>query len=238
MADRTVILHYHLFKNAGTSVDRILKDNFPGRWETAEFPGRGRNNTELVTQWIQSKPDAVAFSSHTMLGPIPRIDGVRVISMLLLRDPVQRIRSAYQFERRQVADNFGAVLAKETGFDGYVRVRLSLPHDRQCRNFQTSRLAALVPGPEPEIDRAIKALQQISVLGFVEAFDAAMEALRRQLAPVYPGFRARRVRANVSDSAGAPELSGRPGIDKRLRHANGDDLRLLEAARNLDPPMQ
>lgn len=238
MADRTVILHYHLFKNAGTSVDRILKANFPGRWETAEFPGRGRNNTGLVTEWILSKPEAVAFSSHTMLGPVPRIDGVRVISVLMLRDPIQRICSAYRFERRQNADNFGAVLARETGFESYVRIRLSLPHDRQCRNFQTSRVATLAPGPEPEIERAIKALPQFSVVGFVDAFDKAMDALKHQLASEFPGFRANAVRANVSGSAGEPEPSVPAGIAALLQEVNQDDLRLLEAARSLDLQVQ
>ena len=47
---RTVILHYHLFKNAGTSVDRLLQRNFPDAWATREFSGR--NNTAQVIEWI------------------------------------------------------------------------------------------------------------------------------------------------------------------------------------------
>ena len=41
---RFLILHYHLFKNAGTSVDSVLKKNFGKLWEDIEFssawPGR------------------------------------------------------------------------------------------------------------------------------------------------------------------------------------------------------
>ncbi len=62
MGERTIILHYHLFKNAGTSVDAILQRNFPGRWVTREFPIAGENNTALVEDWIRETPDAIAYS--------------------------------------------------------------------------------------------------------------------------------------------------------------------------------
>ena len=40
---RTIILHYHLFKNAGTSIDAILKDNFDEKWVTREFESSNSN---------------------------------------------------------------------------------------------------------------------------------------------------------------------------------------------------
>lgn len=228
MPDRTIILHYHLFKNAGTSVDKILKDNFPGRWVTAEFPPMGGNNTPLVEDWIRDNPEAVAFSSHTMLGPIPAIEGVEVISLMLLRDPIARLHSAYRFERQQDADTFGARLAKETDFEGYVRARLEIPGDRQCRNFQTARLASLVPGSEPELDRAKAAMNALSIIGRVEAFDVFLADLKAQVAGAFPDFdTGEGVRMNVSK----PE-EDRPD-DTQLRRLLSDhnkgDLQLLQA---------
>ena len=58
--ERTIILHYHLFKNAGTSVDAILKRIFGDRWVTREFPAMRGNNTAMVEQWIRNTPEAVA----------------------------------------------------------------------------------------------------------------------------------------------------------------------------------
>ncbi|MGR3732958.1 sulfotransferase family 2 domain-containing protein, partial [Pseudophaeobacter sp.] len=148
---RTVILHYHLFKNAGTSLDQILKRNFGDRWVTREFSMKGGDNSAQLADWIREEKDAVAFSTHTGAGPVPEIEGVRVVSVMLLRDPIVRIRSAYQFERKQCADTLGARLAKEVDFETYVRTRLEMPHDRQCRNFHTHRLASMVPGADPEL---------------------------------------------------------------------------------------
>lgn len=223
---RTIILHYHLFKNAGTSLDRILQRNFPERWVTREF--RGINNTADVTRWIQDHPDAVAFSSHTMMGPLPRIPDVQIFSVMLLRDPVARIRSAYRFERTQHAETLGAVLARHTDLEGYVRVRLAMPGDRQCNNFQTYRLASLVPGPEPELERARLGLDHLSLVGKVEAFGLFLETLTARMAPWFPDFDAGdEVHANASDPSKAP-VPEASALTELLASANHDDKTLVE----------
>lgn len=205
--ERTIILHYHLFKNAGTSVDAILKRNFGDRWVTREFPPMDGNNTALVEEWIRETPEAVAYSSHTMMGPIPQLEGVRVISFMLLRDPIERIKSAYRFERRQQAETWGAKLAKEHDFEGYVRARLARPNDRQCRNFQTYRLASLVEEEGTELDCAKRALSALTVVGRVEEFDAGMERLQATLATAHPEFTFDAVKANTSDKKDADEFT-------------------------------
>ncbi len=224
---RTIILHYHLFKNAGTSLDRILRDNFGDAWLTREFPideSQFKGNTPEVEAWIRENQQAAAFSSHTMMGPLPKIEGVRVVSLMLLRDPIDRIKSAYRFERSQETKTFGSVLAKHTDLEGYVKVRLSLPNDRQCRNFHTHRLASLLPGPAPEIERAKAALGQLSVVGLVSDFGNFVEKLAFLIAEPFPDFTWREVhtnrsRKNWTNTSGA--------LDALLLKVNADDLTLL-----------
>jgi hypothetical protein len=222
---RTIILHYHLFKNAGTSVDTILKRNFGDRWVTREFPPMDGNNTASVADWITETPEAVAYSSHTMMGPIPQVDGVRVITFLLLRDPIERIKSAYRFERSQAADTWGARLAKQYDFAGYVRARLAQPGDRQCRNFQTHRLASLMPGPGTELARAELALDALSVVGQVETFDRAIADLAAAVAQAFPDFTSETVTKNQSQTPAEIEVSD---ISDTLVEANLSDLSLIE----------
>ena len=240
---RTIILHYHLFKNAGTSLDLILKRNFGARWVTAEFPTVGlARNTEQVADWIRANPQAVAFSSHTAQGPIPQIDGVRIISVMFLRDPIARIRSAYQFERDQGAETWGAELAATMDFAGYVNARLDRPGDRQCRNFQTCRMAMLAPGKEPELARALRGLATLSCVGLVDEFDRSVARLARLVQPDYPDFHWTSVRANstahkASAVPGAgSESGGRDAVAaalQALHAANSDDQALLDRARAL-----
>lgn len=228
---RTIILHYHLFKNAGTSFDTILKSNFGDRWITKEFAGRPDGHMDLVTDWIRQHPDAVAFSSHTATGPIPKIDGVNIVSVLFLRDPIERIRSAYKFERAQGIDTVGAKLAAENTFEGYVRARLAIKEDRQCRDFHIHRLAAFVRGPEPELDRAIAGLKELSLVGLVEDFDHSIARLAAILLPYFPEFAWKQVRANVSPSA-LQEVES-PAFRKLLKESNKLDLELLRRAKVL-----
>ncbi|MGQ0565724.1 MAG: hypothetical protein ACT4OK_11715 [Gemmobacter sp.] len=231
MADRTVILHYHLFKNAGTSFDGILKRNFPGRWVSAEFAGG--NNSAAVSDWIAANPDAVAFSSHTATGPVPVIPGVRVISVLFLRDPVARIRSAYQFERRQTVardnDRMGVHLAAKTDFEGYVRGRLAVPGDRQCRNFHCVRLAGFVRRSAPELERAIEGLGVISHVGEVERFGRGMLRFAARVREVWPTFDPSTLHLNRTEAEEPVEIG--PDLARLLAENNALDHALIDHAR-------
>lgn len=233
--NRTAILHYHLFKNAGTSLDQVLRQNFGSRWVTAEFPTQSFDNSDQVAEWIRDAPEAVAFSSHTAMGPVPQIEGVDLITVMLLRDPVDRIRSAYRFERNQQADTWGAQLAKQHDLEGYVTARLDRRGDRQCRNFQTQRLATLVPGDAPERQRALTALTGLSVIGLVEDFDGTMRRLTDALQQPFPNFRPRTVRANttVSETETEAEAAADARVRELLTEVNGDDFAILQAARDL-----
>lgn len=232
---RHIILHNHLFKNAGTSVDHILRQNFGNRWQSAEFCETKTSNSPLVAAWIKENPKAVAFSSHTLMGPLPRVEDTSIIPVTLLRDPVERIASAYRFEHMQDAQTKGALLAKRHGFAGYVHARLLIKGDRQCRNFQTSRLASLVPDMAgSELDRAYAALKLIShngVLGLVAEFDKAMDHLRVLISPYHPGFTWQPVNANASGPSVIQTVS--PDMRQILMETNQDDLALLAYARDL-----
>lgn len=232
---RTVLLHYHLFKNAGTSLDHVLKVNFGAAWVTREFSTQNRDNSAQVAEWIRDEPDAVAFSSHTAVGPIPQIPGVRVLTVMMLRDPVARIRSAYRFEVKQQSNSWGAELAKQHDLEGYVEARLARKGDRQCRNFQTNRLAMMVPGPGRERARALAALRRLSVIGLVEDFDATLRRLETVMRPYFGHFHAETVRANATQTRPETEADAQMNarVNARLAEVNRDDLAVLDAARIL-----
>lgn len=236
---RPVVLHYHLFKNAGTSLDAILKAHFGQAWVSREFDGPALQNFRAVGDWIAATPQAAAFSSHTAMGPVPRIPGVRVHSVLFLRHPLDRIRSAYAFERRQDADSFGARLAKTTDLEGYVRTRLDTPQDRFCENFHAFRLAAFHRDPDlGEFDRARLGLEKLTVAGLVEHFDASVALLAAKIAADFPGFTPGSAHANRGEGAGQPLAERLAAMRAQLSaetwallmQRNADDLALWEMA--------
>jgi len=208
---RKVLLHYHLFKNAGTSIDRILKKNFDGRWLNQEFPPQSEcNHREAISALILDNPDLAAISSHTLMMPAPRIAGVEILPIVFLRHPLDRLKSAYTFERAQDANTAGAVLAKRMDFAGYLRARLATPNDRSCRDFQASRLAMAVPAREGgERERAFAAIDRLPFVGLVERFAPSIRRLEAQARRLFPEFRSFAVWANASRTTG-------DGIDERI----------------------
>lgn len=200
---RTVILHYHLFKNAGTSLDAAFKENFNednGEWVTKEFPAQPTLNREQVKQWIIENPQAKCFSSHTANLPVPVIDGVKVIPVIFFRHPIDRIASAYSFETKQGGESYGATLARESTLAGYIETRLSAKGDRQCRDFHAHRFAMMFPNEVgDEAARAQMAIEQLPFVGLVEKYSESLAHLESLLkAEGFEDIKLKPVEKNVS----------------------------------------
>lgn len=200
---RTVILHYHLFKNAGTSLDAALKENFSeekGEWVTKEFPVQPAKNREQLKQWLIDNPQAKCFSSHTAILPVPVIEGVKIIPVIFMRHPIDRMVSAYSFESKQGGDGFGAVLARNTVLSGYIETRLALGHDRQCRDFHAHRFAAMFGEKQgDEATRAKMAVKQLPFVGLVALFSESLEQLENLLTEEgFEAIKLKPVEKNVS----------------------------------------
>jgi hypothetical protein len=238
---RTVLLHYHLFKNAGTSLDEVLKHNFGAGWVTREFERRATAlHRKEIAQWITDTPAAQAFSSHTLEAPPPAIPDVKVVPLIFIRHPLDRIASAYAFERKQgVNAGFGAALARYTTLEGYIAVRMAIPRDRQCRDFHIERLAMMAPDETgTEQERAMSVLNALPFVGIVEDFGGSMSRLAALCRRDFPSFKPRTVAANVSREHSRPleqklaDLQQEIGADlyQQLEVANAADLALYQTA--------
>lgn len=234
-----VIVHYHIFKNAGTSVDVMLQQNFGDRWTEIEFPEPDPEAPpgNPLGDFLRARPDLVAVSSHTAQLPPPSPD---VFPILFLRHPLDRLRSAYEFERVQEADTHGAWLAKRHDFAGYVRELLAVPEFRQARNFQTQRLAANEP-PEAgsERERALRALETLPFVGLVENYAQCAAQLAERLRVHFPDFTLIAAHENRTegrrDSLEARLAAMREELPEALWEellaANADDFAVWEAAK-------
>lgn len=238
---RTVVLHCHIFKNAGSSVDALLKRNFGQRWTETEFPGRGGfSNADLTNSFIRTFDQYDAVSTHTgdwWLGHDDAALSVRPI--VFLRHPILRIRSAYAFERKQEADTLGAKLAKQHDFSDYVKARLDIPGDLAFRDFQARRFAAFDDRNYTDVrSAAFRALERLPFVGLVDDFAGAAKRMEIYLKQDFPSFEAFDVRANATDASNASlsdklertlaELSD--DVHERVLMENAVDLALYEAA--------
>lgn len=186
---RDVLVHYHLFKNAGSSVDAILAKHFGASWGKldADRPWERVTDGSLV-DFLLSRPGLMAVSSHQARPPGPRRDGFRIHPIVFLRHPIDRAGSVYEFERglpREASP--GAAMANDLDFPDYVDWRLQDGDGGTIRNFQAlfigwrdgdgdSRQAAA---------RARELVGSLPGIGLVERFEPSMARISASLQPFF-----------------------------------------------------
>lgn len=181
---RQVIVHYHIFKNAGSTFDSMLEKTFGKRWINHDKgqPAAHITSAELGA-FLRSRPELLAVSSHHAVLPLPEVPGVEVVPALFLRHPLDRVRSVYDFERRQGLMSGpvskGAEQAARMSFAEYLRWRLDSTRNGVVHNFQTARIIFdrrlnRRKIKDADFDLAWERLQVLPFFGLVERFDASI----------------------------------------------------------------
>lgn len=214
---RVVIVHYHLFKNAGTSIDRALKAQCGKRWTSIESDhGDRKLPTNMLRELILSRPELLAISSHT--APIePHLlgDDLHIFPIVFLRHPIDRMRSAYDFERHQGAETFGSRTARAMDFPGYVEHFIRHRSSRSFRDYQSYCLAdASSDRQRGELDRALDGMGRLAFVGVVEHYEISLREIERRMQRLLPAFRLTVEHAN----AGGRDQSSLELRLARIRH--------------------
>lgn len=181
MTDRNVIIHYHLFKNAGTSLERKLQEVFGENWRQIE--GESPNDRVLpdeLSKFLDRNESVRAVSSHQATLPLPAGPSFVARPLVLFREPIDRVRSVYLFERRQAEGSPGAEFAAAHTFAEYVQWRLDQSRHGVIHNFQTLFLLRGCAGNGAELDsdsfeRVQEQLAGLEFFGLVERFQDSIE---------------------------------------------------------------
>ncbi len=244
---RHVILHGHIFKNAGTTLDwslrRCFGNGFLDHRDDERMISDGRDELRRL---VMGDPGLNAVSSHHMSGDYPDIPGVAFLPVFILRHPIARMRSVYDFERQQQADTPGARAAKEKNFRDYVRWRMQPDVRRTIRNYQTMYLAGQRDFcsdraiAEQCFPRALEALGTAAGVGIVERYDESMVVLEESLKVSLPGIDLAYEAQNVSgalpigknvDGPVADVLEELGGLARQVIDENSLDLALYQLGR-------
>ncbi|MFT4768117.1 MAG: hypothetical protein ACI8RN_001250 [Glaciecola sp.] len=202
---RHIILHGHIFKNAGSTFDwslgRSFSDDFLDHRDNHAM--RQQRAKHLATV-VSGNPDLRALSSHHLCYPLPQPKDVTFHPAYFLRHPIERIQSVYAFERKQDADTPGAIAAKEKDFRQYVAWRMQEDVPRTIRDYQTSYIAGFhtrhvkSTAPADWLQRALHHLEFLDCVGVVDRYDESMVVFEKYLRPYFPDIDLAYVRQNVS----------------------------------------
>ncbi len=185
---RSVILHYHIFKNAGMSVEDMLDRNFGERFCRLDNPDPNSHiaNDEVLA-FLQRNPHVQAVSSHQIRYPVPAAPGFLFFDLCILRDPLDRIRSMYDYTRQKpIEGDAMSELANRLDLGGFVEHLLTrMPH------WICNAQAAVLGG-------CAATVLQASFLGVVDCFEESLAAGEFFLRPMFSGLRCAAPAVNVS----------------------------------------
>jgi len=247
---RHIVVHYHLFKNAGTTLDSVLRQHFGDACGAIE--GARPWNTLApadVAAYALAHPGLRAISSHQARLPLPEAAGVAFHPVLFLRHPIDRVGSVFEFERRQPPESpsLGARIAREQDFASYVRWRLTPGNGAVIRNFQVTHLSArehdmrTAHATPADLAQACERLEALPFFGLVERFEPSLEKMRGYLSPYVGDLSTRHTVANSSEGRKATleerlrDIEAELGRElyERLQEENALDLGLYRHASRL-----
>ncbi|WP_416268789.1 sulfotransferase family 2 domain-containing protein [Burkholderia cepacia] len=192
---RFVIVHYHLYKNAGTTIDDVLARNFPEHERgilEGEFPWSEVSPAELL-EYTLANPGLRVISSHQARLPLPEHPDITFLPILFLRHPIDRFGSVYRFERQQALASPTATsqAARNSSMPAFAEWVVSREANAVCRNFQVLILGAglrdIVESRATPSDYlgALARLKALPFFGIVEEFEASLRRLQDHLRPYF-----------------------------------------------------
>lgn len=186
---RKVIVHFHFFKNAGTTIDYILRRNFPkGFFSLDKQIPSAIIPPEDGIEFIQKNRTLQVLTSHQLLYPLPEHKNLLIYSIFFLRHPIDRIYSAYQFNRKR-NDWPKDSVEKQLSFKDYIIWRIDT-NGKGFRDFHVHRLTKKINNfnltEKERIDAAKEILQSSDFFGIVERFDDSLTLMRDYLCQDFP----------------------------------------------------
>jgi hypothetical protein len=241
---RFVILHYHILKNAGSTIEEILDRNFGERFARIDTSDRdGRVSNSALLSFLENNPHLQAVSSHQIRHPVPAAKGFIFFDLCFLRDPLDRIRSTYDYFREK--PNAGdplSQLANELSLGEFVaRAIKRMPqhvNDVQVNLLANGGCYDHIPGRE-DLKRAVRTMRTMSFIGVVDRFNEGIAAVQNILNPLFPNLLCDQKPVNVSGGLGSTlesrvlklQEACEPSVYAELCRLNALDFELLREAR-------
>jgi hypothetical protein len=223
-ATRFVVVHYHIFKNAGSTVEHILEREFPGCFARVHGPSpESTLDAEVLSSFLAENPGVRAVTSHHLRYPLPVIRNTVVFDCCFIRHPLDRLDSVYQHLRREDSNDELSWSARRQTPVGFMRLLLDR-YPEQVSNVQVTQIgnrgAFMRPASEADLDRAVTSVRNMALPGVVEMFHESMVAGEYYMRPAFPSLRLSAVPVNV----GRRMVSNVAEREQRLIHLWGQDL--------------
>jgi len=241
-----ILIHFHIFKNAGSSIDHSLLESFGDRWTTFEVSDvHGPFGPQSLESFLTKRPGIQAISSHIEKRFLRLSESIPIV---MLRHPIDRARSVFKFLQRDVSQRYHAFARGSLA--EYVSWELEDPDGgTHIRNYQVYHLSHASARPNNakraassrDLDQVRDFLLACPAFGLVSEFEASCRQFEAKYRALFPSLSFSSVRLNASphEAGGEANAIERTRADlgeklfRRLCEANELDLALYEFARNV-----
>ncbi len=213
---RFVVVHYHFFKNAGSTIESILEREFGEQFAALHgLTADTALDNEELSAFLSTHRDIKAVSSHHLRYPLPNIKNMVIFDLCFIRHPLDRLQSMYAYLQKVNTGGALCQMARRYSVAEFLRHLVDdSPH--LVSNVQVLQLARsgkfTRPAGEEDLNRAVQAVRGMSIPGVVDLFDASLVAAEYFLRPAFPQIRLHYTRQNVTEAR--PETTHR---EKRYR---------------------
>jgi len=187
---RYVLVHYHIFKNGGSTIESILEREFGEAFTTLHGPSSDCVlDGETLVHFLAGHPAVTAVSSHHLKYPKPSPRNTVLFDCCFLRHPLARLHSEYWHFRRANDADPCCHLARRYSARDYLR-RLIEEAPNRVSNVQVNLLSSAGaftrPADEDDLAAAIAVLRRMAIPGVVRMFDESLVAAEYYLRPAFP----------------------------------------------------
>ena len=200
---KPVCVHFHIFKNAGTTIDWILEKNFLKNhisFDDNTHPG-AILSWDRILDFLHQHQNIQAFSSHQIRLPILENTNFKFFSMIFFRHPIDRAFSIYSFKKRSVDDSIGTEKAKSMNVKEYIQWNLDLNGYMPMKNFQVKFLSnknTKSTADSSDLQLALDRMKRCTVIGVVDRLDESLILAEECLRPIFKNIDFSYVKQNIS----------------------------------------
>lgn len=214
-----MLIHYHIFKNAGSTIDWILQKNFgKDALKLDESNPDGHIKPQTMLEFLHEHPSPKSFSSHQLRFPTPQNQDYRFLPIVFIRHPIDRIFSIYHFlhHNPDVNELNDILKANNSTLKDFVQFNLKSNPKRMRDNqlkFLARRGKIRLYGKH-YLFRAYRTIKKCTVLGIVERMDDSLVLAEEILQNYFPEIDLAYVAQNIR--------TRNPSLEKRIEEGKDE----------------
>jgi hypothetical protein len=231
---RRVIAHHHIFKNAGSSLDKALSDALGERWRAfdpqivtsyVEDPVDGQIakkamrpdivGSDELEKFLNANHDVYAISTHQGRAKFPLSASFEKLELSLIRNPVGRALSMWKFNRRSERQKtYDSKMLKQSdlmSFEDFIKWCINRKGNPLApfSNLQVRNLSG-IPSMHgrvtySDLNREVEYVTRNGCVGVVEKFEQTLGFFNARIATFIPGIE---LKSHTVNTSGAARESG------------------------------